>query len=117
MEPSIPSTGWPLPPLAVSPGSNTLLPTCVPCTSCTVAMRWACAGSPQSASNAMIRAAPRNKRLAWSRGASMETPTALFERKDPFKQCLEIGVGNVVGRHRNRAPDAAAALLDFLLEP
>src|SRR4029077_6854791 len=54
---------------------------------------------------------------ASARGASMEKPSALFERKDPFNQCLEIGVGNVVGRHRNRAPDAAAAFLDFLLEP
>jgi hypothetical protein len=43
-------------------------------------------------------------------------PTLLFERKNPFDERLEIGVGNVVGGHRDRAPDAAAATLDFLLE-
>src|SRR5208283_910767 len=42
--------------------------------------------------------------------------THLLGRKDPRDQRLNVRVGNIVGRHRNRAPNPTAAILDFLLE-
>src|SRR5262245_32045897 len=40
----------------------------------------------------------------------------LLERQDPCHYGLEIGVGDVVGRHRHRAPRAAAAVLHLLFQ-
>src|SRR6266850_495866 len=42
---------------------------------------------------------------------------ALLGCKDPLDQRLEVGIGDIVRRHRNCAPDAAAPALDLLLQP
>src|SRR5258705_6800910 len=67
-------------------------------------------------SKARIRQARRNECRPRGPRGSMDKLTLLLEREDPFNQRLEIGVRNVVGRHRYRTPDAAATVLDLLLE-